>query len=375
MPNADVCLVRGLRGGSKRVRRGEHARTTWRTARGRDSIGQPCSRPRTSRRSTPPAASALDSICSPPICPEKTLKGVDLTRVKLEKADLTGTDLTDAVLREADLSGIDGSQMKLVGRDRPSGELSRGVARQRRSVGRRLHPGCVQLAPTCRSPRGDLCAVFPGQAPGRGRDSKAQVGRRRPGLRRNCTKPSSSKADLHNADLTAASGAEADFSRGANLDNSVATEAKFPGGRFVGARLGQARDGCGPTWRTLNLSGADSVGGRSCPSANLSGARPDGGQPERAPCWPTPTSTGAIARRRRLHGGRPVGDRSAWTSDSPPRSWPKRWWRAACPTTQDAPWLFRGLSVARRGRSRIALVWVNLDGEEQSIGPLGGCRW
>ncbi|MEO0603786.1 MAG: pentapeptide repeat-containing protein, partial [Myxococcota bacterium] len=165
------------------------------------------------------------------------------------------------------------------------------------------------------------------------------------------------EADLHNADLTGASGAEADFS-GANLDNSVGTEARFPGGRFVGTRLGQAR------WVRANLANADLSGAdlsaADFSEANLSGANLSGANLSGAVLADANLSganlEGADFTAADLSGLEPLDlGLSAEVAETLVAS--------GVPWNPDAPWTYRSLSVARRG-DRVAITWVNLDGEE-----------
>jgi len=287
--------------------------------------------------------------------PEKNLKGVDLTRVKLEKADLTATDLTDAVLREADLSGIDGSGMKLVdvvahranfrdawmdGVDLSGADFTQAAfagANLSGSRGTYIRFAQCKLrdvdASQARWPDVDLVEAKLHQA-------------------------KLVEADLHNADLTAASGAEADFS-GANLDNSVATEARFPGGRFVGARLGQAR------WVRANLANAD-LSGADLSSADLSEANLSGANLTDA------NLAGAVLADANLAGatldgadftGADLSGLDPIDLGLPPEV-ARTLVASGVPWNEDAPWTFRSLSVARRG-DRVAIVWVNLDGEDR----------
>lgn len=287
--------------------------------------------------------------------PDKNLRGVDLTRVKLEKADLTSSDLTDAVLREADLSGIDGSKMKLV-----DVIAHRANFREAWMDGVDLSGADFTQAAFSGANLSGSTGTYVRFAQAKLREVEAN-GARWPDVDLVEAKLHQAKlvdADLHNADLTGASGAEADFS-GANLDNSVATEARFAGSRFVGARLGQAR------WVRANLANAD-LSGADLSSAdltetNLAGANLTGANLAGAVLADANLSDaildGADFSGADLSGLDPVDlGLSPEVADTLLAS--------GVPWNPDAPWTFRGLSVARHG-DRVAMVWVNLDDEER----------
>ncbi len=286
--------------------------------------------------------------------PEKKLPGIDLTRVRLEKADLTSSDLTDAILREADLSGIDGSQMKLA-----DAIAHRANFREAWLDGVELSGADFTQAAFSGANLAGSSGTYVRFSQAKLRDVDA-TGARWPDVDLVEAKLHQAKlvdADLHNADLTGASGAEVDFS-GANLDNSVATEARFPGGRFVGTRLGQAR------WMRANLANADLSGAdlsaADFSEANLSGANLTGANLSGAVLADANLSgailEGADFTGADLSGLDPIdlglSDEVAATLVA-----------SGVPWNEDAPWIFERLSVARRG-SRVAIVWVNLDGEE-----------
>jgi len=292
--------------------------------------------------------------------PEKNLKGVDLTRVKLEKADLTESDLTDAVLREADLSGIDGSQMKLV-----DVIAHRASFREAFVDGADLSGADFSQAAFTGANLSGSTGTYIRFSQAKLRDIEA-TGARWPDVDLVEAKLHQAKlvdADLHNADFTGASGAEADFS-GANLDNSVATEARFPGSRFVGARMGQAR------WVRANLANAD-LSGADLSAADLSEANLSGADLTNAKL------AGAVLADANLSGAILEGAdfTAADLSGLDPIDLGLSPEVAATlvasgvPWNPDAPWTFRNLSVARRG-DRVAITWVNIDGEE-----LRSARW
>ena len=284
----------------------------------------------------------------------KPLHSVDLSNANAEKSDFTGADLTEANLMRANLSGIDGTGMKLVDVMGLKARFNEAWMDQSDLTGADFSQSAFNSA-NVQGSKGQYVRFVQAKLKGvnaedvQWPEADLSEAKLHQGVFRN--------ADLRQVDLTAANGAEIDLS-GARMDGAQANECRFPGGKLVGVRLAQARI------QRANLSNAD-LTGADLSAADLTQANLSGANLSQA------TLRGAVLADANLEGaileGADLTDADLSGIDpialglseevvATLSSWGVAW-------EPDAPWVFTGVSAARR-ESEVALVWINPEGED-----------